>query len=364
LENVQFTIEKEGKQRVVSVKPTSSTEVKELDDTDTSWLNEPGWTDMRDNASTPTPLWLKDINNKFWFEFLPDSKILYVQINEIGHKKDETLGAFSKRLFEFVEANPVEKLVLDLRLNRGGNNTLFIPIITDIIKSKINKRGKFFTIMGRSSWSAAQNFLNELEKYTNTLFVGEPSGSKGNTYGDSRRITLPNSKVTARVSVYYWQDWYPWDTRQWTAPDLTTELSPEDYKNNSDPAMKVIINYIPQKSSNAILMEALTEGGVNLAIKRFREFKAQPINRYADTEQSILEAAGRLLDEKKNEEAAAILQIYVEENPRSFEAYYALGEACFRAGKKELAIANFERALQLKPKSYNIAERLRQAKEK
>ena len=364
LENVQFTTETEGKQKVVSIKPTSSTEIKELDDTDTSWLNELGWTDMRNKTSAPTPFWLKDINNKFWFEFLPDSKILYVQINEIGHKKEETLGAFSKRLFEFVEANPVEKLVLDLRLNRGGNNTLFIPIITDIIKSKINKRGKFFTIMGRSSWSAAQNFLNELEKYTNTLFVGEPSGSKGNTYGDSRRITLPNSKITARVSVYYWQDWYPWDTRQWTAPDLTAELSPEDYKNNSDPAMKVIINYIPQKSLNAILMEALTEGGVNLAIKRFREFKAQPINRHADTEQPILEAAGRLLDEKKNEEAAAILQIYIEENLRSFEAYYALGEAYFRAGKKEIGIANFERALQLKPKSYNIAERLRQAKEK
>ena len=111
-------------------------------------------------------------------------------------------------------------------------------------------------------------------------------------------------------------------------------------------------------------MEALTEGGVNLAIKRFREFKAQPINRYADTEEPIIDVALRLFDEKKNEEAATILQIYIEENPRSVEAYFALGEAYFRAGKKELAIANFERALQLQPKSYNIAERLRQAKEK
>ncbi len=363
LENVQFTIEKDGKQRVASVKPTSSTEVKELDDTDTSWLNDPGWTDMRDKTSAPTPLWLKDINNKFWFEFLPDSKILYVQINEIGNKQDETLAAFSKRLFEFVEANPVEKLVLDLRLNRGGNNTLITPLITDIIRSKINKRGHFFTVMGRSSWSAAQNLLNELERYTNTLFVGEPSGSKGNTYGDSRRITLPNSKIIARVSVYYWQDWYPWDTRQWTAPDLTAELSPEDYKNNSDPAMKVILNYAPQKSLKANLLEALTEGGVNLAIKRFREFKAQPVNRYADTEEPILVAAMRLLDEKKNEEAATLLQMYTEENLHSVEAFFALGEAYFRAGKKGLAITNFEKALQLQPKSFNIAERLKQARE-
>jgi hypothetical protein len=32
LENVQFTVSKEGKQKVVSVKPTSSTEIKELDE--------------------------------------------------------------------------------------------------------------------------------------------------------------------------------------------------------------------------------------------------------------------------------------------------------------------------------------------
>jgi tetratricopeptide (TPR) repeat protein len=128
--------------------------------------------------------------------------------------------------------------------------------------------------------------------------------------------------------------------------------------------MKLILNYAPQKSLTAILMEALTEGGVTLAIKRFREFKAQPINRYADTEEPILDAAWRLLDEKKNEDAAVILKFYSEENPHSVEAYFSLGEAYFRAGKKELAIANFEKALRLQPKSYNIAERLQLAKEK
>ena len=358
VENVDLTLKKDGKQQVVTVKPTNSTEVKELDDTDTSWTTEPGWVDMR--SKTTAPLWLKDINNKHWFEFLPDSKTLYVQINEIGHKKDETLGAFSKRLFAFAEANPVDKLVLDLRLNRGGDNTLFIPVITDIIRSKINTRGKFFTLIGRSTWSAAQNFINELEKYTETLFVGEPSGSKGNVYGDSRRITLPNSKIIVRVSVYYWQDWYPWDTREWTAPHLTAELSPNDYRNNSDPALKVVINYSPQKPSNAVVMDALNEGGVDLAIKRFLEFKALPINRYTDTEQPMLQAAERLLDEKKNEEAAKLLNVYVQENPRSFKAFFVLGEAYLAARKKDLAIANFEKALKIMPKNYTIAQRLKQ----
>src|SRR5262249_31015482 len=64
--------------------------------------------------------------------------------------------------------------------------------------------------------SSAEITFSHVERYTNTLFVGEPSGSKGNTYGDSRQITLPNSGITVRVSIYYWQDWYPWDERRWS----------------------------------------------------------------------------------------------------------------------------------------------------
>jgi hypothetical protein len=365
LENVQFTVEKDGKQQIVSVKPTSSTEVKELKHTDTSWLNEPGWGDMRDKTPAPTPLWLKDINNKFWFEFLPDSKILYVQINELENKKEETLAAFSKRLFEFIGAKPVKKLVLDLRLNRGGNGELRRPFLLDTIKSdKINQKGKLFAIIGRSTWSASQFLVDDLEKYTNTVLVGEPTASKGNHYGDSRKITLPNSRITVRVSVYYWQHWSPWDTRRWTSPHLTAELTPEDYRLNNDPALKTILNYVPKKSLTERLFEALSEGGVDLAVKRFREFMSEPINRYAQTEQPLLEAGQRLLNEKKPEQAALLFQLNVEKNPHSFRAYFALGEAYLRAGKKELATTNFEKSLQINPKNYDVRNRLSQAKDK
>jgi hypothetical protein len=89
-----------------------------------------------------------------------------------------------------------------MRLNRGGNNSLNRPLLLNIIKSaKIDQKGKLFAIVGRSTFSAAQNMVNDLERFTNTIFVGEPSGSKLNHYGDSRRITLPNSGMTVRVST-------------------------------------------------------------------------------------------------------------------------------------------------------------------
>jgi len=363
IDAARFTIEQNGKTREIALHPAGTADLIPPD-TDTTWMPKQGWVDLRDAANAPTPLWLKDPTDKFWFEYLKDQRVVYVQINQVGDKDKETLADFSDRLFAFIEANAVEKLVIDLRLNRGGNGGLLRPLEIGIIKSKLDQKGKLFTIIGRSTWSAAQFLLNDLEKYTNTLFVGEPSGSKGNAYGDSRKITLPNSKITVRASVYYWQDWSPWDTRRWTAPHLATELSSEDYRSNTDPALKAILNFTSYRSLTEVLNQALNEGGIDLAVKRFREFKADPLNKYADTEEPILNAGQRLLNEKKPEQALTLFKLDVEENPHSFRAFFAVGAAYLDSGNKEQAVKNLERAYAMNPKSYDVAEALKQARQR
>ncbi|HEX8354261.1 MAG TPA: tetratricopeptide repeat protein [Pyrinomonadaceae bacterium] len=360
-ESASFTVEKAGRRRTLTLKPVGPAEMLPPD-TDLSWLPKEGWVDMRDAAAAPAPLWLKEPRNKFWFEYLPGTKVVYAQLNEVGNKEGESLADFSRRLFAFVEANPVEKLVLDLRLNRGGNGTLLRPLEVGLIKSKLDRPGGLFVIMGRSTWSAAQFLLNRVEKYTEAVFVGEPSGSKGNAYGDSRRITLPNSGVTVRVSVYYWQDWEPWDTRPWTAPHLTAELSSEDYRANRDPALEAVLGYAPRKPLARLLDEALTEGGVELALKRFREFRADPVNKYAAAEEPLLVAGQRLLNEKKHAQALALFKLVAEESPHSFRPYHAMGYAHFALGDRGQALKNLERALELSPKNYDVAELLGRVK--
>jgi hypothetical protein len=356
----RFTVEKGRRQQTLTLRPDGPAEIMPAD-TDLSWLPKDGWVDLSDNA--PTPLWLKDPQDKFRFEYLSDSRVVYAQINQVGDKEKETLADFSGRLFAFVEANPVEKLVIDLRLNRGGNGSLLRPLVITAIRSKVNRPGRLFVVMGRSTFSAAQFLLNDLERYTEAIFVGEPSGSKGNVYGDSRKIMLPNSGMTVRVSVYYWQSWSPWDTRQWTAPQLTAELSSEDYRAGADPALKAILGYVPRKPLTELLAEAVAQGGVELATRRFREFMAEPVNRYAAVEESLLVVGQRLLDEKKPEQALALFKLDAERNPDSFRAYFAVGEAYFRLGDREQAAGNLEKALALNPKSYDVAERLRQLKQ-
>lgn len=357
-EKARLTFEKNGKQQTVTLNQIGLAEMM-AGDTDMTWVPKDGWIDMRDETTNPAALWLKDPSNKFWFELLPDKKTLYLQLNQVNNKDDESLAEFSKRLSAFIESNAVEKLVLDLRLNRGGNGTLLPPLVSTLIKSKINKPGKFFTIIGRSTFSAAQFLVNDLERYTDTIFVGEPSGSKGNIYGDSRRIYMPNSGITVRTSVYYWQDWHPLDTREWTAPHLTAELSAEEYRTNTDPALKMILSYVPQKSLSNLLEDAFDKNDTALAKERFRQYRAEPINKYRDIQNELFTLTDNLLKTKKTDYAIEILKLNAEANQQSIFAYMALGDIYAYKGEKLLARQAYEKALEMNPRNADGQDKLK-----
>jgi len=196
-----------------------------------------------EQTKTPLPLYLKNRTDNYWYEYLPESQTVYVQFNAVQDKEGETIATFFQRVFSFVRSNPVKRFVLDIRSNNGGDNTLNKPIIDGIRASGINVKGRLFTIIGRLTFSAAQNLANDLEKNTNTLFVGEPTGGKPNHYGDATNLVLPNSKVIVRVSTRYWQDMPETDKRRSIYPQLKAELSSRDYSINNDPAMQAILSF-------------------------------------------------------------------------------------------------------------------------
>jgi len=207
------------------------------------------WVDLQNSK---VPLWKKDPDNHFWYQYLPDKQMVYCQFNQVRDKPDQTLADFSKELFQFIRENEVEALVLDIRLNNGGNSFLNRGLIHELVKcDKINTYGKLFTIIGRRTFSAAMNLASDLEKNTATIFVGEPTGSKPNFYGEDNEFTLPNSKLTGSISSRYWQGGYTSDDRRtWIAPHLAADLSLVHYRNDTDPALDAIFTYLEAAEKN------------------------------------------------------------------------------------------------------------------
>jgi hypothetical protein len=244
LDDVPLTVvTSRGEERVV-LHPLAPVEIM-TGDTATLFNRRDGWIDVRDLTGRPDPLWFRGVGDIFHFEHA--GNLLYVQINKVGDKADETLAHFAQRLHDEIAATKPEKVAIDLRLNRGGDGTLVVPVIRALIQSKsIDRKGRLFAITGPATFSAAQMFADALEKYTNVTFVGEPTGSKGNAYGDSRKIALPNSGITVRASIYYWQDWHPMDRRDATIPQIHAPLTFDAYRNNIDPALEAIKRATPE----------------------------------------------------------------------------------------------------------------------
>jgi hypothetical protein len=290
---------------------------------------------------------------------LKESRVLYVQQNAVANKPDETVAAFYRRVFEFVANNPVDKFVLDLRNNDGGNNGLNRPVVIGIIKSKIDERGKLFVITGRATFSAAQNFVNELEKYTKAIFVGEPSAGHPNHYGDNRPITLPNSKLQLRVSTLYWQDMDPRDNRPWTAPELAADLTSQDYRAGRDPALQAVLDYSAGSSFAEIIGAANGQKDSTEFVARYKAFKNDPKHRYVDTEGPMNRLGYNLLQANRVAEAIDVFKLNVEAYPNSANVYDSLGDALAAAGRKEEAIKSYEKALAIEPNFTSSLESLR-----
>ncbi len=201
------------------------------------------WTDMRKGQNL---LWTKDPDNYYWYEYLEAQKVVYFQFNQVRNKDEQDLKTFCKELMNFINSEEVTALIIDIRLNNGGNNVLNKHLVEPLSKNeKINKKGHLFTIIGRRTFSAAMNLSSDLENNTQTLFVGEPTGSRPNFYGEDNLFVLSNSKLSGSISNRYWQGGKSADdNRPWIAPDIPAELTAMQYMRNQDPALEAIFEYL------------------------------------------------------------------------------------------------------------------------
>lgn len=201
-----------------------------------------GWTELPDTLPGPRPLYLRHRELPYWFEHLPAQNLTYFQFNLVLDHPAEPFDAFCDRLFGFVEARRPGSLVIDMRWNGGGDTFLGKPLVHHLIRSPaINRRGALFVIIGRLTFSAAQNIATALEEHTEATFVGEPTGSRPNFIGETIPFELPVSKLRVNVADLYWQTGHPMDHRPWIAPQLYAPPTFDSFASGDDPALAAIL---------------------------------------------------------------------------------------------------------------------------
>ena len=182
----------------------------------------------------PRPLYLAGSAKTMWARTLASGRAVYVGYNSVRLPSP----AFVRSLGRLVRAQKVRRVVVDIRLNGGGDNTTYGELTSLFGSEAVNRRGKLYVLIGRATFSAAANFAAELDRDTRAIFVGEPTGGGVETYGDTAPVTLPNLGWQVYVAVeYHERKRNARDKRLAVEPDVRVDLTARQLFSGRDPVL-------------------------------------------------------------------------------------------------------------------------------
>jgi tetratricopeptide (TPR) repeat protein len=191
------------------------------------------------------PLYLSKMDNIFWYESILENQAIYIKFNSVQDKNDQSLKDFTLEIQNQIDQKKPQFLVLDLRHNYGGNGAIRNHMLKLLVKFEANNpEGKIFVLMGRATYSAAQNLLTEISTQTNAILVGEPSSSKPTFVGEAGWFQLPYIGLIGIAASQYHKSSEAEDFRKWIAPHIPVSLSSTDYFSGNDKALDIIMEVI------------------------------------------------------------------------------------------------------------------------
>ena len=186
--------------------------------------------------------------------------LLYLQFNTVYNESDfdafsdQSIADLADSLRTIADRRPLDKMVVDLRTNSGGNHNLVEPLVELLATHpKIDRRGTLYVLTSWRTFSAAGSFATELEKRTKAIFAGEPGGFAPNHWGTNAPVLLPNSKLTVYVSHSYFPIGLPGENRTHLAPDLPVPLTSDQHFRNVDSTMIAIRRHEPEPRETTTL---------------------------------------------------------------------------------------------------------------
>jgi hypothetical protein len=314
-------------------------------DTDVSLVTPDAWVDAR--RTPEPPLWLQAPLDYHRMIELPERRALYTQLNMVTHIKGQSLGDFGMKIRKKAEETNPRAVIVDLRLNHGGNHGLRHRYLRELVKLE-DADTRLFVLTWRGTFSASEALLVDLDDLTDAVFIGEPASSKPNSYGDAYRMPLPHSGISVRSSIY-WNQLGGHLNPPWTPVNVATPFTFADYAAGRDPALEAALNYTPSPSLKDQLLEAAKTGGVRGVLQALERYRSDVANRYQDLAQMVAQAAESLQAAKFPEEALAVAQVGVQQFPQNVDGFLVLAHLAEAAKRTDLALSAAKSALELDP---------------
>lgn len=185
---------------------------------------------------TKVPMCLENGRSPFWYRYLEERRSLYLKYNKCQDAKG--LGKLVQEMWKSVEDKPVDKLIVDVRHNGGGNSTILQALTTTFPKHMKTVKKGLYVIIGRNTFSSALLNATMLKRAWHATLVGEATAGKPNHFGEVKQLRLPESRLTVFYSTKYFKK-VEGDPRS-LAPDRPVPLSAKAFFAGKDPFLEAV----------------------------------------------------------------------------------------------------------------------------
>jgi hypothetical protein len=287
----------------------------------------------------------------YWFELIPGKKLLYAQINAVTDWGRDPFADFTKRLFKSYDdgAGSIDRFVIDLRFNEGGNGYLLPPFLQEFVARRDSlARGKLFIITGRRTFSAASNLIGQMLKHTKAVTVGDIAPGPLNWCSDTLDFRLPNSRLFVQVSSMFWMEGHAMDTRGCYPPDCFIPETFRDLSSFTDGPLDAIL----EGSATPLKDVLLGQGWAAFQAEwERRKSRCPDIERWFPYTHFdlLMTAYFNLLPSGKKKEALELLKLNMSLFPRELRSWYGLAEVAKSLDETDLAIGAYETLLRAEP---------------
>lgn len=146
--------------------------------------------------------YLRRRDDGLWFTYLPETRTVYADFRSYRQLEQN-----AKTLWAFIDANDVDRLIIDLRHNPGGNYSegrrlLLYPAI---FKPRLNRWGHLYVLTGRATFSAAMTNATDFHRETEAILVGAPTSGRPNGFQENGWFYLPNSHIGVSAAQLHYR---------------------------------------------------------------------------------------------------------------------------------------------------------------
>ena len=210
----------------------------------------------------PLPLFLRDAEKLFRHEYLQDADLLYVQFRA---NRGDGLQALQEQVRQELKTRTPSTLVIDQRLNGGGDYTLTEKLMSDL-PELIGPQTAVYVITGNATFSAGINSVAFARAALGErmLIIGQRIGDRERAYGETNAFELPNSRLgmTFNTGLHdvaagcppfpecYWKNYFNDVAVGSLDPDIVIEYRFAHFRNGVDPVMDHILSSRPGSNLN------------------------------------------------------------------------------------------------------------------